>query len=45
MAVFCKPFTTAVIRYFDRSDARLADEWIRVELPVAMQPASASTSK
>jgi len=29
MAVFCKPFTTAKIRYFDREHAQEADEWIK----------------
>jgi hypothetical protein len=38
MAIFCKPFTTAAIRYFDRSDASRADDWIREELPVVPQP-------
>lgn len=28
MATFCKPFTTAEIRYFDQSDAEAAREWI-----------------
>ena len=35
MAVFCKPFTTAKIRYFDESKAPEAQEWIRAELPTA----------
>ncbi len=34
MAVFCKPFTTAKIRYFDRSQAAEARAWIEAELPV-----------
>ncbi len=29
MAVFCKPFTGAKLRYFDVSDASAADAWIR----------------
>ena len=29
MSVFCKPFTTAKIRYFDISEADQADDWIR----------------
>lgn len=29
MAVFCKPFTTAKIKYFDVSKAADAGEWIR----------------
>jgi hypothetical protein len=28
MATFCKPFTTATIRYFDRADAAGAREWL-----------------
>ena len=28
MAAFCKPFTTAKIRYFDSKDAAAAREWI-----------------
>jgi hypothetical protein len=35
MAVFCKPFTTAKIKYFDESKAAEAQEWIRAELPAA----------
>ncbi|MGE5191002.1 MAG: STAS/SEC14 domain-containing protein [Deltaproteobacteria bacterium] len=34
MAVFCKPFTTAKIRYFDRSQAAEARAWIEAELAV-----------
>ena len=29
MATFCKPFTTATIRYFDHADAAEALEWLR----------------
>jgi hypothetical protein len=29
MATFCKPFTSAKIRYFDVSQEREAEEWIR----------------
>lgn len=28
MAVFCKPFTTAKVRYFDRSQAAEARDWL-----------------
>lgn len=28
MAVFCKPFTTATIRYFDIADANAASAWL-----------------
>jgi hypothetical protein len=42
MAVFCKPFTTATIRYFDRSEADQAEAWIYADLSVAHEPASRS---
>lgn len=29
MAAFCKPFTTASIRYFDKSQSAEAEAWIR----------------
>ena len=29
MASFCKPFTTATIRYFDRDEAAAARDWLR----------------
>jgi hypothetical protein len=32
MAVFCKPFTTAKIKYFDASNADDARQWIREDL-------------
>jgi SpoIIAA-like len=28
MAVFCKPFTTATVRYFDRAEEAQAREWL-----------------
>ncbi len=31
MATFCRPFTTAKIKYFDRADIAEAREWIRAE--------------
>jgi hypothetical protein len=40
MAVFCKPFTSATIRYFDRSEANQAETWIRADLPVVHESAS-----
>jgi len=40
MAVFCKPFTAATIRYFDRSDAGQAESWIHADMPVALDTAS-----
>lgn len=35
MGVFCKPFTTAAIRYFDRSKAHQAEAWIHADIVVA----------
>jgi len=32
MAVFCKPFTTAKIRYFDEHQADQATDWIHADL-------------
>lgn len=29
MAVFCKPFTSAKVRYFDKSQAAEAREWVQ----------------
>ena len=31
MAIFCQPFTTATIRYFDRAQADEARRWLRVD--------------
>jgi hypothetical protein len=28
MAIFCKPFTTATVRYFDRAKRNEADAWL-----------------
>jgi hypothetical protein len=42
MAVFCKPFTTATIRYFDRSEVEQAEAWIRADLMVAQGVGSAT---
>ena len=28
MAIFCKPFTTATVRYFDHADAAEARKWL-----------------
>ena len=33
MAAFCKPFTTATIKYFDHSKLAEAESWIREGLP------------
>lgn len=35
MAVFCSPFTTARIRYFDASKADEARDWIHADLAVS----------
>jgi hypothetical protein len=35
MAVFCKPFTTAKVRYFDESKAEDAAAWVHEGLAVA----------
>jgi hypothetical protein len=43
MAVFCRPFTTAKIRYFDRSQAVQANTWIETDLPVAHASGSGAT--
>jgi hypothetical protein len=32
MAMFCRPFTTAKIKYFDHNDVEKAREWIEEEL-------------
>jgi hypothetical protein len=34
MGVFCKPFTSATIRYFDLGQADQAETWIRADLAV-----------
>jgi hypothetical protein len=28
MAIFCKPFTKAAVRYFEHADAAAAREWL-----------------
>lgn len=38
MAVFCKPFTTAKVRYFDVTTADEADAWIHEGIAQAVQP-------
>jgi hypothetical protein len=43
MAVFCRPFTTARLRYFDRSEADRAEAWLQADLPVAQASASGTT--
>ncbi len=37
MSVFCKPFTTATVRYFDHSQIGEAREWIREGVEVEGQ--------
>lgn len=39
MATFCKPFTTAKLRYFDQSKADEASLWIHEDFVPASQPA------
>ena len=34
MATFCRPFTTAEVRYFDRADIDKAREWIQSDVRV-----------
>ena len=36
MATFCRPFTSADVRYFDQSEAAQAKQWIEEDLIVAM---------
>lgn len=38
MALFCKPFTTAKIRYFDESDMEAAQNWIREGVEAEVKP-------
>jgi hypothetical protein len=39
-AAFCKPFTTATVRYFDRSELTRADAWIHADLRASHEAAS-----
>jgi hypothetical protein len=41
MAVFCKPFPTAAIRYFDRGEVDQAEGWIHTDPFVAQGRESA----
>ncbi len=34
MAIFCKPFTRAITRYFDRDNAHNGRHWLRWTLPI-----------
>jgi hypothetical protein len=38
MAVFCKPFTSAKIRFFDRADSDVAFDWVTEGLPHPASP-------
>lgn len=40
MATFCKPFTTAEIRYFDRAQREAAREWVLVGADVEPRAAA-----
>lgn len=40
MAAFCKPFTSAKIRYFERFEMDEAREWLTKEVPEPSAPAS-----
>ncbi len=42
MAIFCKPFTAAKVKYFDRSQMDQAEHWLRADLPVAQEAATGS---
>jgi len=37
MAMFCRPFTSAEIRYFDQDDAEQARQWVEENVDVAAQ--------
>jgi hypothetical protein len=45
MAVFCKPFTSAKVRYFDRSQAGEASAWIHADLPAVPVSAPGVTNE
>lgn len=36
MSVFCKPFTTATIRYFDLTQVEEAHEWIKADVEASV---------
>jgi hypothetical protein len=42
MAVFCKPFTTATIRYFDHNEIDQAETWIHADMMVGRASGSAT---
>ena len=33
MATFCKPFTTAKVKYFDRTEIEQAEQWLETSAP------------
>jgi hypothetical protein len=37
MAIFCRPFTTAKVRYFDRSRLAQARKWVEEDLELSEQ--------
>lgn len=45
MAAFCKPFTTAKVRYFDMRDADKARQWIEEGLTAGMAGPSGHDSR
>lgn len=44
MATFCKPFTTAAVRYFEKFELNDAREWLTKEAPVAEAERAAAQS-
>jgi hypothetical protein len=44
MAVFCKPFTTATVTYFDTKDANEAEVWLNEGLPVEAEKSASRSS-
>lgn len=45
MAVFCKPFTTATVKYFDHTDTEEARHWISADLHVAVGSGSVPATR
>ena len=43
MTAFFKPFTKAIIQYFDRADAAAARHWLEESIPQVAKPAAEST--
>jgi hypothetical protein len=42
MAVFCRPFTRAKVRYFHRDEAVDARRWLEADLPFAQAPVTST---